>query len=153
MLVDQVANKLTAVSTLLEDTSVETYGDLSSSAVAALLTIQRNSTVSIGGIATEVRLSHSATVRLIDRLEKDWLVRRQRRRGREVMVELTARGKRRASDLAKSRWDTATALLKEIDEKDLERLDAVFQSILDKAENSTCMRYCFTDMEPVAEPA
>ncbi|OKL44257.1 MarR family winged helix-turn-helix transcriptional regulator [Pseudovibrio exalbescens] len=153
MLVDQVANKLTAISTLLEDTSLQTYGDLSASAVAALLTIQRHTSISIGGIAAEVRLSHSATVRLIDRLEKDWLVRRQRRRGREVMVELTARGKRRATDLAKARWEAATALLNEIDEKDLERLNEVFQKILNQTEDTTCQRFCFAEVEPLAEPA
>ncbi|WP_310621511.1 MarR family winged helix-turn-helix transcriptional regulator [Flexibacterium corallicola] len=142
MQIDQIANQLSAISTALEDASIEAYGDLSPSAVAALLAMRRAPSISIGAIALEVKLSHSATVRLVDRLEKDWLVRRQRRRGREVMVELTARGKRKAAELAEARQKAACQLFGSIAETDLENLHKLFSTILSGLNKPACARFC-----------
>ncbi|KZL22092.1 MarR family protein [Pseudovibrio axinellae] len=140
---NHIADQLSAVSTALEDASVDAYGDLSTSAVAALLIMRRSPAISIGAVAKEVRLSHSATVRLIDRLEKSWLVRRLRRRGREVMVELTVRGKRKAVDVAEARRKAALSLLSNIDESQLENLSSMLKFILNDVESSSSTRYCY----------
>ncbi len=145
MRTNHIADQLSAVSTALEDASVDAYGDLSTSAVAALLIMRRSPAISIGTVAKEVRLSHSATVRLIDRLEKDWLVRRLRRRGREVMVELTVRGKRKAVEVAEARRKAAHELLGEMDDSQLDNLSAALNFILRDVESSACTRFCYDD--------
>jgi DNA-binding MarR family transcriptional regulator len=87
---------------------------LSSTSIAALIAIRRDEPLSIGAIAEIVGLTHSATVRLVDRLEKDWLVRRGRRTGREVMVETTARGKRRVTALKEAMHGSLEHLLERL---------------------------------------
>ncbi|WP_068083560.1 MarR family winged helix-turn-helix transcriptional regulator [Polycladidibacter stylochi] len=152
MNVKHIANQLSAISTILEDESADLYGDLSPSAVAALIAMKRAPGISIGTVAKEVRLSHSATVRLIDRLEKDWLVRRLRRRGREVMVELTVRGQRRAEEVSEARNKSASQLLEGLDDTGLEQMSALFSRVLQLSQTPTCTRFCETDpLNPVVE--
>jgi DNA-binding MarR family transcriptional regulator len=106
-----LANRLAALATVLDDALAAGIEDLSPSAIAALQIVRQSEPVSIGRIATGVGLTHSATVRLVDRLEKEWLVRRLARKSREVMVVTTTRGKRRATELAKRRIEAAGVLL------------------------------------------
>lgn len=106
-----LANKLAAVALAVTDAMLSKTEDLAPTAVAALITIRDREPLSIGEIAAVVGLTHSAAVRLVDRLEKDWLVRRQRRVGREVMVEITSRGKRRAQQLQDMRLEAVGSFL------------------------------------------
>jgi len=152
MSTDYIADQLSAVSTALEDASIDAYGDLSSSAVAALLIMRRSPAISIGTVAKEVRLSHSATVRLIDRLEKDWLVRRQRRRGREVMVELTVRGKRKAVEVAEASRKASQNLLGSLNEEQQQALSSMLQQVLKDVEGSACTRFCYADPREETQP-
>lgn len=122
------ANRLAALATALDDAVFAETEGLSESAVAALLVIRRSEPVPIQEVARAVGLTHSATVRLIDRLEEGWLVRRLTRRGREVSVETTARGKRRASQLQDRRLAVAEALLGHLDPDEQE----TFAGLLDK---------------------
>ncbi|WP_156453249.1 MarR family winged helix-turn-helix transcriptional regulator [Polycladidibacter hongkongensis] len=145
MKTDFIADQLSAISTALEDASINSYGDLSSSAVAAMLAMRKTPGISIGTVAKEVQLSHSATVRLIDRLEKDWLVRRLRRRGREVMVELTVRGQRKAEELAEARNNAAASMLAGLDEDGMQQLSALMARVLLLAQTPGCGRFCKGD--------
>ncbi len=122
------ANRLAAFATLLHDAIHAETDDLSASAVAALLTLRQSGPMAIQDIARIVGLTHSATVRLVDRLEKDWLVRRLGRKGREVRVEVTARGRRRAGQFQDRRIAAAENLLAVLDEDER----AVFARTLDK---------------------
>ncbi len=106
-----LTTRLSVLATAIEDAGSEAFGELSPSAVAALMIIRKSEPIAIQDIAALVGLTHSATVRLVDRLEKDWLVRRLRRRGREVQVEATARGKRRARDLHVRRMERVEAIV------------------------------------------
>jgi DNA-binding MarR family transcriptional regulator len=106
-----LSNKLAALALAITDATLAETDDLAPTAVAALITIRDREPMSIGEIAHVVGLSHSAAVRLVDRLEKDWLVRRQRRIGREVMVEITARGRRRAQQLQENRMKAVADFL------------------------------------------
>lgn len=110
------ANRLAAFATLLHDAIHAETDDLSPSAVAALQTVRQNGPTAIQDIARTIGLTHSATVRLIDRLEKEWLVRRLSRKGREVRVEVTARGRRRAGQFQDRRIAAAENLLAVLDE-------------------------------------
>lgn len=92
-------NKFAALSLAVTDATLGGDDDLAPTAVAALITAANNPPASIGEIAAVVGLTHSATVRLIDRLESDGLLHRRRRVGREVLVEITPAGRRRADGL------------------------------------------------------
>lgn len=123
------ANRLAACAIALSDGLFEGE-DLSPSAIAALLSLSGGEKRTIGEIATIVGLTHSASVRLIDRLEKDWLVRRAARRGREVNVELTARGRHRAGALAKKRSVFVTSLLSRLPDDERAALSRSVDQIL-----------------------
>lgn len=127
------ANRLAALATAVSDAVTAETGDLSESAVAALIAIRIREPLAIQHIATTVGLTHSATVRLIDRLEKDWLVRRQRRKGREVLVETTSRGKRRVRDIHAKRGEAIGALIGDISDKDQKALSRGIDEMLENA--------------------
>ena len=116
------ANRLAALATALDDAVHAETEDLSPSAVAALQTIRQDGPMAIQDVARVVGLTHSATVRLIDRLEKDWLVRRLTRKGREVRVETTARGRRRAGQFQDRRLAIAEQLLAALESEEREVL-------------------------------
>lgn len=142
-----IANRLAALATAVNDAAFADTGDLSDSAVAALIAVRTREPIAIQHIAAIVGLTHSATVRLVDRLEKGWLVRRQRRKGREVLVETTSRGKRRVRDLMAKRREAVEALtvgLSETDRKALLRIvETVLGAALDNgAEPERLCRYC-----------
>lgn len=119
---DSDIHDLVAAAYALVDLTQADADGLSSTSIAALNAIRTHDSLSIGDIAGIVGLTHSATVRLIDRLEKDWLVRRGRRKGREVMVETTARGNRRIAALNDSLQGTIREILEQMPKRDREGL-------------------------------
>ncbi|SON54129.1 MarR family protein [Hartmannibacter diazotrophicus] len=126
-----VSNKLAALAQAIVDAADDATEDLSPSAAAALMSLKARGPQSVGTVAQLVGLTHSAAVRLVDRLEKDWLVRRQRRGGREVMVELTSRGKRRASTLQEKRIIAAEGFVKDLNPSEIGALDLLLHRLLD----------------------
>lgn len=118
MLDKMLANRLATLATIVDDAVHAETDGLSESAVAALQTVRQNGPTAIQDIARIIGLTHSATVRLIDRLEKDWLVRRLGRKGREVRVEATARGRRRAATHQERRLAVTDALIAAVDPED-----------------------------------
>ncbi len=130
------ANRLAALATAVNDAAFADTGDLSESAVAALIAIRTREPIAIQHIAAIVGLTHSATVRLIDRLEKNWLVRRQRRRGREVLVETTSRGKRRVRDLQAKRLEAIDTLVGDVSDRDRRAMSRVIDKVLAAAMES-----------------
>lgn len=139
-----VANRLAALATALDDAVHAETEDLSPSAVAALQTIRQEGPLAIQDVARVVGLTHSATVRLIDRLEKDWLVRRLTRKGREVRVETTARGRRRAGQFQERRLAAASHLLAVLAPEEREVLARALDRMLAAAvvEPTTGERIC-----------
>lgn len=125
------ANRLAAFATLLHDSVHAESEDLSASAAAALTTLRQNGPTAILDIARTVGLTHSATVRLVDRLEKDWLVRRLSRKGREVKVEVTARGRRRAGQFQDKRIAAAETLVGVLDAEEIEILGRALDKMLE----------------------
>lgn len=130
MLDPTLANRLAALATALDDAVHAETEDLSPSAVAALQTIRQNGPLAIQDVAKTIGLTHSATVRLIDRLEKDWLVRRLGRKGREVRVEVTARGRRRASQFQDRRLAIADGLLEALEADERLALAGIVDKLL-----------------------
>ncbi len=125
------ANRLAAIAVFLNEAILVENQGLSPSAVAALLVMAQAEEMSIGGIADAVQLTHSAAVRLVDRLESDWLLRRRRRAGREVFVEVTALGRRRARELSEVRMKRSADFLGALSEEQLESLNKILKLTID----------------------
>ncbi|WNZ54050.1 MarR family transcriptional regulator (plasmid) [Microbulbifer sp. MKSA007] len=142
MQANYLADQLSAISTTLEDASLQAYGGLPVSSVAVLMLLNKSVAPSLGSIADQIRLSHSATVRVIDRLEKMQLVKRVKRQGRMVKVALTFEGKRRANELSQARTQTAEALLKNLDANQRDILSEFFSKMLKGLEQSASTRFC-----------
>jgi len=117
MHINTLNNLILSLSERVHESVTQSNGDQSTSAAATLAILASHPGLSIKGIAEHLGLSHSATVRLIDRLEKDWLVRRSRKRGREVRIELTATGQRAARRLNTARQQAMADLLEGVSEE------------------------------------
>jgi DNA-binding MarR family transcriptional regulator len=139
-----LSNKLAALALAIADASVSPSDDLAPTAIAALISIKNSEPLSIGDIATVAGLTHSAAVRLVDRLEKDWLVRRQRRVGREVLVEITTRGRRRAQQLQEARESAARTFLSALEEREQSQLGALIDKVIQQkaTEGLNVLRFC-----------
>jgi MarR family transcriptional regulator, negative regulator of the multidrug operon emrRAB len=111
----RLENLLAALATSLSDqihVATEDAAEHGASAPAALAAILRRPGQSIGELRARLELSHSATVRLVDRLAEDGLVvRRPGVDGREVAVALTVKGRRRALRVLQARRSTASRAL------------------------------------------
>lgn len=123
-------NKFAALSLAVTDATLAGDTDLAPTAVAALITAANNPPVSIGEMAAIVGLTHSATVRLIDRLETDGLLRRRRRVGREVLVEITPAGRRRADGLQDHRLAESSRFLAVLSDGERELLGLLVDRML-----------------------
>ena len=81
---------------------------------AALTALRIHRGCSVDHLAGVLGLTHSGTVRLVDRLEEDGLVRRgQGQDARVVTLELTTKGARRASRVAAARAEAVEGFLGE----------------------------------------
>ncbi len=123
-------NKFAALSLAVTDAALSGGEDLASTAVAALITAANNPPASIGELALIVGLTHSATVRLVDRLETEGLMHRQRRVGREVLVEITQAGRRRADALQERRLAESRSFLEKLSADECDFLDRLVDRML-----------------------
>src|SRR6476619_6967600 len=84
---------------------------------AALTALKMHRGCSVDHLAHVLGLTHSGTVRLVDRLEDDGLVQRgQGEDARVVTLELTARGTRRAARVGAARAEALEGFLRDLDE-------------------------------------
>lgn len=125
-----LSNKLAALALAITDAAIAPDDDLAPTAVAALITAANSEPMSIGEIAAIVGLTHSATVRLVDRLESTGLFRRQSRVGREVMVDITPAGRRRAEELQDRRLSNTSTFLTGLSEEEVAILDDLVERML-----------------------
>ena len=125
------------------------------SAPAALLALLRRPHQSIESLRTPLQLSHSATVRLVDRLEEDGLVtRRAAVDGRAVDLALTAKGRRRAlriQELRRAVLNRSVAGLSGIDRRQLEALlvRLLRNQAIQRDDPSTICRLCEVAVCPI----
>lgn len=125
-----LSNKFAALSLAITDATLSGDAALAPTAVAALITAANNPPASIGEMAAIVGLTHSATVRLIDRLEADGLLHRRRRVGREVLVEITPAGRRRADGLQEHRLAASGGFLASLSAEERDLLDGLVDRML-----------------------
>jgi DNA-binding MarR family transcriptional regulator len=123
-------NKFAALALAVMDATLSGDDDLAPTAVAALITAANNPPTSIGEMATIVGLTHSATVRLVDRLETDGLLHRQCRVGREVLVEITSAGLSRADALQDQRLAESRSFLATLSDGERDLLDRLVDRML-----------------------
>lgn len=148
---NRAANLLHALAAAVADRQVSAMASgsgLGQSAIAVVLTLGQHDRQTVSDLASVCGLTHSATVRLIDRLERDGLVRRaEERQGRTVPIALTEEGYAEHRRLRASQSDFLTDLLAVLpseDQQDLERLMAPLLSALttSKADRDTICRFC-----------
>jgi DNA-binding MarR family transcriptional regulator len=132
---DRLANTLgalvTEISAQIQDGLAERCG-LGPSDAAAIVTLARRSR-SIEELSHILGLSHSATVRLVDRLEDAQLVRRTPGEDRRsVTLKLTAAGGRRADDLLAERTRVVSEILEPLRTPEREDLARIVERLLEE---------------------
>lgn len=105
--------------------------DLSASDVAAILSLGPNPGSTVSDLAKILGLTHSAAVRLADRLERRDLLTREAQAGRrEVALRLTDTGRRQRSQIAKVRAETLEDCLGTLPEIELIAFEHSVQTLL-----------------------
>lgn len=154
----RLENLLGALSIALSDEIERVATDASghgASVPAALSILLRRPGCTIETLRTHIGLSHSATVRLVDRIVADGLaVRRPGGDDREVAVHLTVKGRRRALRVHEQRRAVvgrSLAGLSSADRRELERLlDRLLRTeAVVHAEAQTICRLCEAPVCPL----
>ena len=92
-------------------------------------------------------LSHSGTVRLVDRLVSDQLVeRRPGKDGREIALYLTAKGAAARKDLLVSRISAVASLLDVLSPAEMKRLGTLIRELLARQDTSELDRFTICRM-------
>jgi MarR family transcriptional regulator, negative regulator of the multidrug operon emrRAB len=98
---------------------------------AALTALLIHKGASVDKLARVLGLSHSGTVRLVDRLERDELVRRlPGNDGRAVSLELTPEGERRGTGVAGARAAVADEFIAGLDADERRALKGLLEKLL-----------------------
>ena len=130
------ANKILALSVLLQDSVAAANKGLSASAVAALLTLKYRSHATATGLMSILDLSQPATTRLLEALERKGLVAKEGRAGRTVPFILTAEGRRLARRLEEKRLAVAKAALSGLLNHEKRALDRMLTKVLGREDRS-----------------
>ncbi|MDZ7679455.1 MAG: MarR family winged helix-turn-helix transcriptional regulator [Acidimicrobiales bacterium] len=130
----RVENLLGALALALDDevqSRTEAVAGHGPSAPATLVALLRRPDQSIERLRHSAGLSHSATVRLVDRLERDKLViRRSAQDGRAVSLALSARGRRITLRLLQERRGVLSRALAGLSELDRRQLESLLEAML-----------------------
>lgn len=135
---ERASNWLGTLAVLIQD-RVETRWqeelDLSPMSAAALCQVEQEPGCAIEPVATRIGLSHSATVRLIDKLVERDLVAKDRAREdqRQQSLKLTAAGRRTAAKLHQARNQVTDELLGLLPPAESEALGKALAVILHRA--------------------
>lgn len=117
--------------------------------VAAIAVIGRSPNWTIRQLSNDLRLSHAATVRLVDRLVADDLMRRTKstRDARAVELILTANGQHVYAEVLQARQASLKRLLSSLSHHEQDALGKIAEKLLsagsnDKARRSRTCRLC-----------
>lgn len=143
---DRTANLLGALALAVDD---RTAPATDAAALSALLHFLESPSVDL--LRRVLGLSASGTVRLVDRLERDGLVRRRGGEdGRVRVIELTAAGRRAAEKVAHARGEVLESALEVLDPGQRAALDELLSAVLvglipHPGPNGWMCRLCDTD--------
>lgn len=131
----RLANLVGALALSLEDEiqrAVQRQLGLQGEAAAALVSIGNSPGRSIGWLSHALLLSHSGTVRLLDRLEsRGWVVRaRLAEDAREAALQLTSAGREKRAAILRARRECLDRALGALAVKEQQRLCALTQKML-----------------------
>ncbi|WP_367401278.1 MarR family winged helix-turn-helix transcriptional regulator [Paraconexibacter antarcticus] len=136
----RAANLLGALSTALQERSavpLGTHPNQSSTATAALKLVSEAPGCSNAQLAAALSLSHSSTVRLLNRLVDGGLVeRRAATDGRAVALHPTPAGQRRVEAALASRRAAMQDVLRRLDSEDVAHLERIAATLLESATTS-----------------
>lgn len=135
MRTQRVENLLGALALSVTDAvaqSIEKVEGAYGSDTFALVLLQHAEQLRCDVLSRQLRLAQSSTVRLVDRLERDGLVRRATggEDRRTVMVSLTARGLRAAERVLSARQHVLHALVGKLSESERSALQAISIKLL-----------------------
>ena len=159
MTIDRTANLLGALALALTDRmteEIQTRAMHGAAAPAAVVSIGVDPGLSVGALAQTVGLTHSATVRLVDRLARDGLVeRRGGMDGRSVGLRLTRRGAARRRAILKGRHQILSEALAVLPTGDQAALTPLIEALLgamtqDRQQADHICRLCDEDVCPEA---
>ena len=159
MTIDRTANLLGALALVLTDRMTEetqTRAMHGAAAPAVVVSIGADPGLSVGALAQTVGLTHSATVRLVDRLARDELVeRRGGTDGRSVGLHLTRRGIARRRAILKGRNQILSEALAALPVNDQAALTPLIEALLgaitqDRQQADHICRLCDEDICPEA---
>lgn len=130
----RTANLLATLSGAVQsriDGEIKRHPNQTDSSLAALNVIGTWEGCNNTALSKAIGLSHPATVRLVDKLEADGLVRSERGRDRRSLeLYLTERGRRVMVDLLKKRCVAVADLIDLLDEEERSALTGILEHIL-----------------------
>jgi DNA-binding MarR family transcriptional regulator len=130
----RLENLLGALSLSITDAvarSIEEAEGAYGSDTFALVLLQHAEALRSDVLSRQLRLAQSSTVRLVDRLERDGLVRRETGADRRtVMVSLTARGLRAAQRVLSVRRNVLQELVRKLSESERSALQSISVKLL-----------------------
>lgn len=119
-----------AVADRLRSTAEDEAGHAAASP-AAIVQIGTNPNESIDTLRRIIGLSHSATVRIVERLEADGLIQKKRGEdGRVALLNLTAAGRKVMVKILHSREGLLTNALQGLDNRDWGELTRIIEKIM-----------------------
>ena len=131
---ERTANLLGALALALTDTLTEVTSaraERGAAAPAALVLVSFYPGQSIDSLARTLGLSHSATVRLVDRLAGDGLLdRREGTDGRTTALHLTRKGRARADAILDERGRALTGALGPLSAKERAQFSQLLEKVL-----------------------
>lgn len=141
------ANRLAALATMLEDGLQDRCAPLSPRAGALLISLEQRGALTVSVLAAVLGVRQPTASRLIDGLERQGLVARRARDGRERAVALTGSGRRRAAGLREARAGIAERALGALSPAERQTFAALLDRMLstltrDRAHARTTCRYC-----------
>ncbi|MBW4636181.1 MAG: MarR family transcriptional regulator [Iphinoe sp. HA4291-MV1] len=105
--------------------------DYNTSASAALITLNAHPGETIDLLSKVLELSHSGTVRLVDRLESDGLVERRRGSdGRSAALFVTAKGEQQVRDMLTRREEALREILGALSVQEQTQLTILLEKLL-----------------------
>ena len=146
----EIANLLGALSLAVMDRIEQGARDVmghSGETPAALIVIGYGPGMTNDRLRRILGLSHSGTVRLVDRLVSDRLVeRRPGKDGREVALHLTARGAATRKDLLASRISAVASFVEVLSSAERKRLGGLIREMLAGQDTSELDRFTICRM-------
>lgn len=130
-----------AVNDKLDATLSENFGR-SHSEIETLVSVRHCDSFTVGWLGEVLGLTHSAAVRIVDRLESDGRIRRTPQTNRRfVGLVLTPAGVELADEILNTRQEVLEHLFEDVDDKALEKALPVFRGILGQTSDSKLTSY------------